>query len=170
MLATRFTAFAALATLLVLCLAALMLLAQADTASAVWQSQSAPREAIQIQVGQHAVDGHARDALRSRLAVFHCNPAYLQVLVHDPITDNPVSREKWLFVCPNTAATLCAGMVVGNAILADGTYPEITAFVSTCRYWLITVPQRDGYTRAETVAVGKALQGLIAMWEAEQCK
>lgn len=129
---------------------------------------STGKEAVQVQVGQHAVDQHAKDALRSRLAVFNCNLAYLEVLVHDPIVDNPASRGKLLFVCPDTTAVMCAGMVVGDTALINGAYPEITAFVSTCGYWLSTVPPRDGYTRAEVVAVEKALLGLTAMREVER--
>ena len=49
MLATRFTGFVALAMLLVLGLAALVLLAQAGTASVTWQSQPAAWEITAIE-------------------------------------------------------------------------------------------------------------------------
>jgi len=118
---------------------------------------------VVVTTNTHAIERHGRDALRARLAVFNCDPRSLQIWGHDEMQANPASVGKWLIVCPNSTLTQCAGMIVGTTPGQDGAYPEYTAFVSSCEYWTVTVPVRDGYISAPAMIVRKALTALLVM-------
>ena len=142
-------------------LGALALLGSAQTTTL-----PAVHQQVNVHTNSHAVERHGTDAYRARLAVFNCDPKYLQMFVHDSTLNNPASQGKWLFVCPNTSGHQCAGMIVGTTAQSDGSYPEFTAYVSTCEYWTCTVPTRDGYIWAPAAVIKDAWTALLA---AEVC-
>jgi len=147
--------------LFLVCVAGLMLLGPALMEPAV----STAQQEVRVVTNSHAALVHGRDAYRARLAVFNCDPRLLQVFIHDDelLYPIPASAGKWLFVCPNTSETMCAGMVVGRTVSDSGSYPEFTAFVSTCQHWLVDVPLRDGYVSAPAVLLKDAWMTILTM-------
>lgn len=121
---------------------------------------------VAVTTNSHAALKHSTDAYRARLAVFNCDPRYLQVFVSDG--HSPKSHGKWLFVCPNTSATLCAGMIVGTTPLNTGSYPELTSFVSTCQHWTVDVPARDGYVSAPAKLITDAWMVILTLKEEKE--
>jgi len=144
-------------------LAALVLLSSAQTATTtpVVGQVEVPEEVL-VRPNTHAEIRHGLDALKVRLAVYNCDPRYIQVFVSDGA--NPKSIGKWLFVCPDSSVKLCAGMIVGMTPGEDGVHEEFSAYVKTCDDWLVRVPIRDGFMPAPVAIVKKALV-LISSWE-----
>lgn len=105
----------------------------------------------------HAETRHGSDALRARIAIRQCRPEDLQVWFS-------VTRQQWMFVCPDDTHTLCAGMIVRVANTGTG-YVEVTAFVASCQYWQGVVA-RDRYTTAATAMTG----GLRVLQEVIDCE
>jgi len=135
--------------------------AQAETATTTVSRVAMPRE-VPVRPNAHAEIRHGLDALKVRLAVYNCDPRYIQVFVSDGA--NPKSIGKWLFVCPDSSVRLCAGMIVGTTPGEDGVYEEFSAYVKTCDGWLVRIPATHGFVPAPVAIVKKVLV-LISSWE-----
>jgi len=144
-------------------LAALVMLGSVlpETAAPVANQVEIPEE-ILVRPNAHAEIRHGLDALKVRLAVYNCDPRYIQVFVSDGV--NPKSIGKWLFVCPDSSVQLCAGMIIGTTPGGDGVYEEFSAYVKTCDEWLVRTPATGGFIPAPVAIVKKALV-LISSWE-----
>jgi len=144
-------------------LAALALLgsAQAEITTSVVGQVKVPEEVL-VRPNAHAEIRHGLDALKVRLAVYNCDPRYIQVFVSDGV--NPKSIGKWLFVCPDSSVQLCAGMIIGTTPGEDGVHEEFSAYVKTCDEWLVRTPTTGGFIPAPVAIVKKALV-LISSWE-----